>query len=246
MKNEIKVSQWHGFQRLDFSVAKRDCLLVEPKLAASNRPWIWRTEFFGHEPQADIALLERGYHVAYMDVQNMYGAPQALDLMDEFYAYLREWHQLSAKPVLEGFSRGGLYALNWAARNPLRVSALYLDAPVCDWKSWPAGLGHGTGSPDNWAELKEVYGLTDEEAMTSPPNPINNLQPLAIAKIPILSVCGDADEVVPLEENTGVLEQRYRELGGEIQVIVKPGIGHHPHSLVDPAPIVEFVMQHTT
>ena len=61
-------------------------------------------------------------------------------------------------------------------------------------------------------------------------------------KLPLLHVCGDADEVVPMVENTSVVQLRYRELGGEIRVISKKGVGHHPHSLKDPGPIVEFVM----
>jgi hypothetical protein len=27
-------------------------------------------------------------------------------------------------------------------------------------------------------------------------------------------------------------------------VILKPGVGHHPHSLKDPAPVVEFLLRH--
>jgi len=30
-------------------------------------------------------------------------------------------------------------------------------------------------------------------------------------------------------------------LGSEIQLIAKPGIGHHPHGLEDSTPIVEFI-----
>ena len=60
----VKRSIWQGFERLDFVVDGRPCLLVVPKTAAQGRPWIWRTEFFGHEPQADLALLARGFHVA--------------------------------------------------------------------------------------------------------------------------------------------------------------------------------------
>ena len=76
-------------------------------------------------------------------------------------------------------------------------------------------------------------------------NPIDNLAPLAKAKIPLLHVVGAADPVVPVEENTAIIEKRYKELGGEITVISKPGVGHHPHSLKDPAPIVEFVLKNT-
>ena len=31
-------------------------------------------------------------------------------------------------------------------------------------------------------------------------------------------------------------------MGGKIEVIVKPGVDHHPHSLKDPKPIVDFLM----
>lgn len=31
--------------------------------------------------------------------------------------------------------------------------------------------------------------------------------------------------------------------GGTIRVIRKPGADHHPHSLKDPAPIVDFVLK---
>jgi alpha-beta hydrolase superfamily lysophospholipase len=67
---------------------------------------------------------------------------------------------------------------------------------------------------------------------------------VAKAGVPVIAVCGDADEVVPFAENTGLLERRYRELGGTIEVILKPGVGHHPHSLKDPAPVVEFLLRH--
>jgi lysophospholipase L1-like esterase len=62
--------------------------------------------------------------------------------------------------------------------------------------------------------------------------------------VPLLHVVGDADEVVPVAENTAIIERRYHTLGGSIRVIHKPGVGHHPHSLEDPTPIVQFVLSH--
>ena len=64
--------------------------------------------------------------------------------------------------------------------------------------------------------------------------------------MPLLHVYGDADDVVPWDENTGVLAERYRKLGGSITLIPKPGVGDHPHGLTDPAPIVEFILKHTS
>ena len=240
-----KTSQWNGFTKLDFAVEGRASLLVQPKTPAPGNPWIWRTEFFGHEPQADIALLNKGWHVAYTNVQNMYGAPPALDHMDKFHAHLVKEFGLNNKAVLEGFSRGGLFALNWAIRNPGKTASLYLDAPVCTFTSWPAGWGKGKGSPGDWTRCKEVYGLTNDEAARAYKlNPVDNLTTLAQAKIPILSVCGDADQVVPLAENSALLKDRYTALGGPMELISKPGVDHHPHSLKDPTPIVDFVLKH--
>jgi hypothetical protein len=48
-----------------------------------------------------------------------------------------------------------------------------------------------------------------------------------------------------MEENTDLFEQRVKELGGKITVIHKPGIGHHPHSLKNPTPIVSFILEAT-
>jgi pimeloyl-ACP methyl ester carboxylesterase/lysophospholipase L1-like esterase len=244
-KVEIKKSEWNGYERLDFVVDGRACLLVVPKKVAEERPWIWRTEFFGHEPQTDLSLLAHGFHVAYMDVQNMYGAPVALDHMDRFYDYLLREFRLSPKTVLEGFSRGGLFSLNWGARHPDRVACIYNDAPVCDFKSWPAGLGKAKGSPGDWQRCLELYKLTADEAKEYKLNPVDNLASLAKAKVPLLHVCGAADDVVPMEENTRLVEQRYRALGGPITVIAKAGVSHHPHSLQNPFPIVAFVLEHT-
>jgi len=242
VKPEVKTSAWNGYERLDFTVAGKAALLVKPKTAAPGKPWIWRTEFFGHEPQADIALLGKGYHVAYIDLQNQYGAPIAMKGMDDYHAHLTETYGLSKKAVLEGMSRGGLFAFNWAALRPQFVAGIYADAPVCDFKSWPGGKGKGPGSQGDWSNLLKVYGFSEEQALAYDKNPIDNLEPLAKAKIPVLAVIGDADEVVPVAENIDILEKRYLALGGKITVIRKPGCKHHPHSLPDPAPIVDFVI----
>ena len=244
--DDVKKAQWNGYEMLQFKVGGRSALLVVPKTPAAGKPWIWRTEFFGHEPQADIALLGKGLHVAYIDVSGLFGAPVALDAMDEYYAHVRKTYGLSPKTVLEGFSRGGLYAYNWAARHPDQVACMYVDAPVCDFKSWPGGKGRSRFSGRDWRQLLSAYKMSDQEARAYKLNPVDNLPPLAKAKIPILSVIGDVDDwVVPIEENTLLVEKRYKELGGEIQVIKKPHCGHHPHSLKDPTPIVEFVLKHT-
>lgn len=239
-------SDFHSFTRYDFQLNDRGCIIVAPKSAADGNPWIWRARFFGHEPQLDVELLLRGFHVAYVDVAGLFGSPEAVDIWNDFYRHVTEQFRFHSEPVLEGMSRGGLIVFNWAKANPDKVRCIYADAPVCDIKSWPGGKGKGAGSDNAWRQCLKAYGLSESEALDerserSHCNPIDGLEKLAATKVPILCVVGDADEVVPVEENTAILEHRYRKLGGPITVIHKPGIGHHPHSLEDPSPIVDFV-----
>jgi hypothetical protein len=243
---DASAGEFHGYKSVDFNVGGRGALLVIPKTPLEGNPWIWRTEFFGVAPQADIALLEKGVHVGYVGIGGLFGAPIALDAMDLYYDYVCENYNLSAQTVLEGFSRGGLYAFNWAIRNPTRVAAIYADAPVCDFKSWPGGYTRTIRSGRDWRDCLNAYGMTEAEAVAYKGNPIDNLAPMAKANIPILIVCGDThDWIVPIESNAILLESRYKELGGDVTVIKKPGAGHRPHSLPDPTPIVEFVLKHT-
>lgn len=242
--SEASVTDWNGYQKLSFKVDGRAATLVKPKTPAPGLPWIWRTEFFGAFPSVDLALLEKGWHVAYLSMPGLFGAPIALQAMDGFPPYLAEHYHLTTKPVLEGFSRGGLYAFNWAAKNPQKVAALYVDAPVCDFKSWPGGKGTGEACPDDWKACLKAYGFNEEQALAYKLNPVDNLAPIAAAKVPIIAVAGDTDKAVPVVENIQVVETRYRALGGDIKVIIKPGVGHHPHSLNDPSPVVDFLTQH--
>ena len=222
-------------------------LVVVPRHSAVGKPWVWHGEFFGHKPAPDIALLGRGFHVVYMNVPDMLGSPQAVRHWNAFYDDLTQQRGLGKKAALVGLSRGGLYCFNWAAANPTRVSSIYADAAVCDFKSWPGGKGKGKPSAGDWQLVLKNFGFkNDAEALAYGKNPIDNLAPLATAQVPLLHVYGDADEVVPWDENTGIVAERYRKLGGSIQLIAKPGVGHHPHGLEDSSPIVEFIAKAAT
>lgn len=235
-------TDWHGYTLHEFDLDDRPSKVVCPKEAASGNPWIWRARFWGHEPQTDVALLDHGFHVVYTEVGALFGNSEAVARWDEFYTYLTKQHGFGDKPALEGMSRGGLIIYNWAIANPGKVASIYGDAPVLDIKSWPGGKAASKGSPTDWAKCLEAYGLSEIEALTFSGNPIDNLDALAKANVPLLHVVGDADDVVPVSENTAILEKRYTELGGRVTVISKPGIGHHPHSLKDPKPIVDFIL----
>lgn len=240
----MQESEWNGCRRLDFTVDGRSSLLIVPEHPLPGDPWVWRTEFFGAFDTVDRALLEKGWHIAYHKVSDMYGCQKAVEYLRAFQDHVEQHFHLSLHPVLFGFSRGGLYAVNYAVAYPGRVGGLYLDAPVLDIRSWPGGLGCGDGDPDCWAQCKAMYGLTDDSAPGFAQNPLDQAARLAACGIPIVGVAGLADTTVPYSENLQRFTPRFRAAGGKIRVIEKPGCAHHPHSLEDPEPVVSFIEKH--
>jgi hypothetical protein len=60
--------------------------------------------------------------------------------------------------------------------------------------------------------------------------------------VPILHDCGSLDQW--LKDQTRVAEQRYKELGGKITVLVTEDEGHFPLSRKNPKPVVDFIVSH--
>jgi lysophospholipase L1-like esterase/pimeloyl-ACP methyl ester carboxylesterase len=237
------ISSFSGYVCVDFKLNERDCKIVFPKRANSLHLWVWRARFWGHEPQTDIALLERGFHIVYCDVAELFGNAMAIRYWNQFYDWLQE-AGFAKKTVLEGMSRGGVYIYNWAAVNPEKIACIYADNPVLDLRSWPGGKGRDTDSKNEWEEFKKDYGFkSDAEAMKFSGSPINKVKEIAAGGYPMLHVCGDADEVVPMKENTEPFARQIIALKGNITVIDKPGVGHHPHSLPNPTLIVDFILR---
>ncbi len=241
---------WHGYDQLHFSVARRGAYIVVPKKPAPGKPWVWRARFPGYHAEMDVALLGKGFHIAYLDVAGLFGSPQAVAYGDKFYEYLTTKRGFAKKPALEGVSRGGLFVYNWAVKNPEKVACIYADTPVCDFGSWPGGKGGGLGSAQAWAACLKAYDLTEQEALHYGKNPIDNVSPITQARIPILHIVSENDRVVPPKENTYLLQQRLNRLGLKMQIIsVAKGTaksnGHH-FDHPDPERVVEFIIRHAS
>ena len=138
-------SDWHGFDRYDFLMdeqtlaikpagnefranvdGQRRCIVVVPKTPAPGNPWSWRGCYWDHEPQAEVELLRRGFHIAYITADASRRPDQK---WDAWYAFLTERHGLSKKPAFMGMSRGGEFAFTWATNHPGQVSCIYADNP---------------------------------------------------------------------------------------------------------------------
>ncbi len=243
-----KKTLWNGYEQFHFTVQGRAAYVVAPKRALPGKPWVWRARFPNYHAEMDIALLGKGFHIGYVDVAGLYGAPQAMEYADRFYEFVTARLGLASKPALEGVSRGGLFIYNWAAENPEKVACIYADTPVCDFKSWPGGKGKGLGSAASWKQCLKAYRLSEDEALGYDKNPVDRVEPIAKAKIPILHIVSENDRVVPPAENTYLLKQRLERLGHSMDVIrVAHGTaqshGHH-FTHPDPQRVVDFIMRH--
>ena len=107
------------------------------------------------------------------------------------------------------------------------------------------GVGAAAGEAYAWAienpeKVACVYGenpVLRSHMMKA--SLLENLSPLAKAGVPLLHVCGALDPW--LDGQTRAVEKRYKELGGQISVIVKEGEGHFPTAPMDVKAVVDFI-----
>jgi hypothetical protein len=238
---------WHGFDRYDFVMDMESlaitsfkapaseqsgdlgisdkgqlrCVVVVPKQGAPGHPWSWRGVYWNHQPQAEVELLKRGFHIAYISVDSKPSSSTELnvdEMMDElgmstralrewdaWYAFLTGQYGLSKKPAFIGMSRGGIFEYRWGTANPDKVSCIYADNPGMERQAF------------------------------------QRLGDLARADVPVLQVCGTIDPL--LGRYTCAIEGIYQQFGGRISMMVKEGYAHHPHSLRNPKPIADFIEQ---
>ncbi len=241
---ETTKSLWNGFERLDFKFEDRDAILVLPEGEKCGK-WLLKTEFFAAFPYLEIEMLKRGWCVAFVKNATLWGLDEDLDLKARFADFLSKEFGLYEKCVPVGMSCGGLIAARFAIKYPQYISCLYLDAPVLNLLSYPGGFGDAELSSDTeYIKFQTQAGITHTQLLSYREHPIDKVDVLLNNNIPVMMVAGDSDKVVPYHENGAILEKQYKEKGGCIKVIIKPGCDHHPHSLEDSSPSAEFILAH--
>jgi hypothetical protein len=224
-----------------FEVKSHKAYLYTAPKPAKGKPWVWyaptlkglslvqRKAYFE-------SFLRAGVSIAGFDLGEVRGSPASTAQFTLFYDEMvkRGW---SSKPILLGQSRGGLMLLAWAMRHPDQTQAFVGIYPVCNLATWPL-----KNKPVTLAD----YNLTEAEfrAKLTEFNPLDNLKGLQANKVPMFVVHGDTDALVPYEENTRILKERYEAGGGPITVKLIAGEGHK----VSPAffecrELVEFVLK---
>ena len=183
-----------------------------------NGKWIWKTEFFTAFDDAERALFDMGYTRVYYQISDKYGSYKAVRLMHLFHLHILEKYNLEKRANLFGFSRGGLYAFNYALFYPEYVNKVYLDAPVLDMKTWPP-----KGSIEQTQVYKE-YSLNEQTLQTFDGNPIDNLEEFFALNIPLMVVAGVVDSVVPYSENSGKLLEYCKEYRYDMAWALRAGL----------------------
>src|SRR2546425_4940157 len=102
---------------------QRRCIVVVPKKIAPGNPWSWQGCYWDHEPQTEVELLRRGFHIVFI-------TPDPGKQWDAWYDWLTEKHGLSKKPAFVGMSKGGVNEYDWTTANPDKVSCIYADNPA--------------------------------------------------------------------------------------------------------------------
>ena len=99
----MEITDWNGYRQLHFDVGGRRSTVICPDEPLPGNPWVWRAEFFEAFNYADFALLKKGWHLAYHCVSDMYGCPESIEMMKEFYDYVTSGFRLHERPAAAGF-----------------------------------------------------------------------------------------------------------------------------------------------
>lgn len=240
---------YRGGELVELRIRDRMAYLVKPtRVTDPEKRWLWEFPFwlgcndgFGnlqHRNYLEKAL-DAGFHIAGVDVGPSCASPTAAAICQEFYESLIADHGLNKRARIMGQSHGGLIAYGWAFRNPMCVDRIAGICPATDFTSWP-GLSNVISFPIKGLD----YGLTLEQLTRRADefNPINNLAPLAKSGVKILHIHGDKDELVPMSANSTELARRYRELGGNAEIVVLEGLAHGGLRLYESEALLAFLL----
>lgn len=198
-----------------------------------NGKWVWKSEFFYAFDKLEQRLCDDGYTRVYYSISDMYGCPKSIELMHDFYIELLSKFNLEKKCIMIGYSRGGLYAFNYAIKYPECVEKMYLDSPVLDLRTWPKK----ENDLELYNQVLNVYGFkNEEEYLNYSFYPVNQLENYFKLGIPTLLVCAHDDSLVPHELNSKkmidyALKNNINNFYYYVKVgNAKEGGEHHPHS----------------
>lgn len=171
---------WAGHASIPFEHDGHQGCLVTPAEAADGKPWLLSPVPL--EPgDMTRALLDKGFHLGWIDVEGLYGNSEGTARWDAFYAWATQNQGLAEKPAVLGDGDGAFQAFNWAVANPARVACLFCGEPRLQAPCAPDG--------DAALRLKilAAHGLPgDADAAAFSGAPLAHAASLGRAKTPVI------------------------------------------------------------
>lgn len=227
------------------SEVERDALLIRLVWAAPPGPGPFPTVLVhpdaGHESRhmrgVVWSLAENGYLAVAADYRRKVDGTHEKNLFpwreDSDVTAALEW--IRADPRVDrsriatlGFSRGGVFSLLIAARDPgVRTVVAYY--PVTDFRHWLEREQPTAMRRFVWRRIESYFrdqsGAKTEEEFQQMLSRASALEQADSIRVPVLLVHGDRDTTAPIEESERLAE-RLRSLGREVALLVIPGAGH--------------------
>ena len=168
MREKETQFEWNGYKGVEFHFEGRLCFLVFPKESREKKKWLLKTEYWNAFPKFELAMLERGYHLAYIANKSRWMVPEDIEAKAHLADYLIREYGLDRKCVPVGMSCGGLHAVYFAASHPEYVSSLYIDAPVMNLLSCPGAVGRTPNAALEELERNKENGHKERGIMVDP------------------------------------------------------------------------------
>jgi hypothetical protein len=136
-------------------------------------------------------------------------------------------------------AQSGAVRTQWNAAYKLMTDHGLSKKPVME------GTGTAAGEAYAWAienpdKVACIVGQNPAlRSLMSQISPLENLGPLAKAGVPLLHVCDKTDPW--FNDQTKVVEQRYKKLGGEITIIINEYAASHPLAAADQTRVMDFI-----
>ncbi|MCK5860937.1 MAG: hypothetical protein KAH38_00540 [Candidatus Hydrogenedentes bacterium] len=229
-----ELSQWQGFTCHNFELDGRDCRVVVPAEPAADRPWLLYAAPPEEVSVLDRKLLNKGFHIAYMDVENLYGNTDAVACWNSFYGWVRDTLGLAEKPVIAGAEHAAILLYHWAAQNSNHVACIYAERPWLEWNSISdvetvehVRLKVIAANKDNKSSLIKYAGIVGKSA------------------IPIMHFYEERQYGKVPDKSIEQFYAAYRLAGkGKFESITKPSIRSGAAIDLTLAPIL-FILKHT-
>ena len=129
---------WNGFRQEKFVFEGVEAIVVFPEKPDEKKNWMLKTEYFGAFPDVEIRLIEKGYHLAYLQNISRFATEEDCRRKARFVDFVSEKYGLRERCIPVGMSCGGAHAVNFAGFHPEKVLCMFIDAPVLNFCDFPA------------------------------------------------------------------------------------------------------------